>query len=89
MKKVARRSGRTVRIPTAADLIVHDDLNMAAASLLCDMAALQATERSQFGYTRAAKAIVGLPVSVGDLVTAGRLREIGRASCRERVLRLV
>jgi len=58
---------------------------MAAASLLCDMAALQATERSQFGYTRAAKAIVGLPVSVGDLVTAGRLREIpfvGPASAR-------
>lgn len=85
VKKVARRSGRTVRIPTAADLIVNNDLNMAAASLLYDMAALQATERSQFGYKRAAKAIVGLPVSVADLVTAGSLREIpfvGPASAR-------
>jgi histidinol phosphatase-like PHP family hydrolase len=58
---------------------------MAAASLLYDMAALQPTERSQFGYKRAAKAIVGLPVSVADLVTAGTLREIpfvGPASAR-------
>jgi histidinol phosphatase-like PHP family hydrolase len=85
VKKVARGSGRTIRKPPAADVIVHDDLNMAAASLLYDMAALQATERSQFGYKRAAKAIVGLPVSVADLVTAGTLREIpfvGPASAR-------
>ena len=84
VKNVARRPSRTVRKPTAADL-VHDDLNMAAASLLYDMAALQPTERSQFGYKRAAKAIVGLPVSVADLVTAGTLREIpfvGPASAR-------
>ena len=31
------------------------------------------TERSQFGYKRAAKAIIGLPVSVADLVAAGTL----------------
>ena len=49
---------------------------MAAAALLHDMAALQTTERSQFGYKRAAKAIVGLPVSVADLVAAGTLRDI-------------
>jgi putative hydrolase len=85
VKNVARRPSRKVRKPTAADLIVHDDLNLAAASLLYDMAALQPTERSQFGYKRAAKAIVGLPVSVADLVTAGTLREIpfvGPASAR-------
>jgi putative hydrolase len=58
---------------------------MAAAALLHDMAALQPNERSQFGYKRAAKAIVGLPVSVADLVAAGTLREIefvGPASAR-------
>ncbi len=49
---------------------------MAAAALLHDMAALQPTERSQFGYKRAAKAIIGLPVSVADLVAAGTLSEI-------------
>jgi histidinol phosphatase-like PHP family hydrolase len=53
-----------------------EDLNMRAASLLYDMAAMQPTERSQFGYKRAAKAIVGLPVSVAELVAAGSLREI-------------
>jgi len=58
---------------------------MAAAALLHDMAALQPTERSQFGYKRAAKAIIGLPVSVADLVAAGTLREVefvGPASAR-------
>jgi len=59
-----------------ADAIVHDDLNIAAAALLYDMAALQSTERSQFGYKRAAKAIVGLPVSVADLVRARTLRDV-------------
>jgi putative hydrolase len=83
VKKVARPSSGTVR--ALAEAVVHGDLNMAAASLLYDMAALQATERSQLGYKRAAKAIVGLPVSVADLVTAGTLREIpfvGPASAR-------
>jgi histidinol phosphatase-like PHP family hydrolase len=58
---------------------------MAAAALLYDMAALQPTERSQFGYKRAAKVVIGLPVSVADLVVAGTLREveyIGPASAR-------
>ncbi len=40
------------------------------------MAALQPTERSQFGYKRAAKAIMRLPVAVSDLVAAGTLREV-------------
>lgn len=68
-----------------ADAIVHDDPNMAAAALLYDMAALQPTERSQFGYKRAAKAIIGLPVSVADLVAAGTLEDVefvGPASSR-------
>ena len=40
------------------------------------MAALQPTERSRFGYKRAAKAIAGLSVPVADLVAAGTLREV-------------
>ena len=52
------------------------DGNLAAAALLYDMAALQPTERSRFGYKRAAKAIAGLSVAVADLVAAGTLREV-------------
>lgn len=53
-----------------------DDLNLRSAALLYDMAALQPTERSQFGYKRAAKAIIGLPMPVADVVAAGTLRAI-------------
>lgn len=65
--------------------IVHADLNLAAAALLYDMAAMQPTERSQFGYKRAAKALVNLPAPVADLVAAGALRGvpfIGPSSAR-------
>ena len=80
-----RRTRRSVSSDDVVESIVHGDLNMAAAALLHDMAALQPTERSQFGYKRAAKAIIGLPVSVADLVAAGTLREVefvGPASAR-------
>ena len=52
------------------------DLNLQAAGLLYDMAALQPTERSRFGYKRAAKAILNLPVRVEELIDAGTLSEI-------------
>ena len=52
------------------------DINMEAAALLHDMAALQPNERSQIGYKRAAKAIVALPLLVSDLVQAGSLRDV-------------
>ncbi len=52
------------------------DQNLAAAALLYDMAALQATERSRFGYQRAARAIARLAVPVADLVAAGTLRDV-------------
>ena len=84
-KRVKRQSAVSSRVSAAADAIAHDDLNMAAAALLYDMAALQSTERSQYGYKRAAKAIVGLPVAVADLVAAGTLRDVefvGPASAR-------
>ena len=85
MRKDQRRPNRAARVTSLADAVVQDDVNMAAAALLYDMAALQPAERSQFGYKRAAKAIIGLPVSVADLVLAGTLREIpfvGPASAR-------
>ncbi len=53
-----------------------DDLNIAAAGLLHDMAELQPVERARFGYKRAAKAVIGLPVLVSDLVEAGTLRDV-------------
>src|SRR5262245_19049904 len=53
-----------------------EDVNMSAVGLLHDMAELQSAERAKFGYKRAAKAVVGLPVSVRDLLEAGTLQEI-------------
>ena len=64
---------------------VVDDLNMLAAGLLYDMAELQSVERARFGYKRAAKTVVGLPLLVSELVSAGTLREvpfIGPSSAR-------
>lgn len=52
------------------------DQNLAAAALLYDMAAAQSTERSRFGYKRAARAIARLAVPVADLVAAGTLRNV-------------
>jgi putative hydrolase len=79
---VTHRIPRRRTAPIAQDVA---DLNLLAAGLLYDMAALQPTERSQFGYKRAAKAIVYLAMPVSDLVAAGMLREVpfvGPASAR-------
>src|SRR5919108_5417341 len=79
-----REDGRHSR-RTSSSTISLPDPNLAAAALLYDMAALQSNERSAFGYKRAAKAIVALPVAVTDLVSSGTLREIsfiGPASAR-------
>ena len=49
------------------------------------MAALQGQQRSQLGYKRAAKAVIGLPMPVADLVHADTLRDvryIGPSSAR-------
>jgi len=83
--RARKKAQRRAPADDLADSIVHGDLNMAAAALLYDMAALQPNERSQFGYKRAAKVVVGLPVSVADLVAAGTLRDvdfIGPSSAR-------
>ena len=53
-----------------------DDPNILAAGLLYDMAIVQSSERSRFGYKRAAKAIAALPASVRDLVESGALRDV-------------
>jgi histidinol phosphatase-like PHP family hydrolase len=76
------------KLPTttySASAMPEFDVNLRAAALLYDMAELQPTERSKFGYKRAAKAIVYLPVSVKDLIEAGTLRDVpfvGPASAR-------
>jgi histidinol phosphatase-like PHP family hydrolase len=83
--RARKKAQRRAPADLLAESIVHDDLNMAAAALLYDMAALQPNERSQFGYKRAAKVVIGLPVSVADLVGAGTLRDvefIGPSSAR-------
>ena len=57
--------------------LIGSDPNVAAASLLQDLALLQPTERSRFGYKRAAKAIAaGVDRSIADLIAEGTLREI-------------
>lgn len=53
------------------------DWNIAAAGLLQDLAILQPSERSAFGYKRAAKALAaGIDRSVVDLIEEGTLRDI-------------
>jgi putative hydrolase len=58
---------------------------MIAAGLLHDMAALQGNQHAERAYRRAAKAVIGLPLPVSDLVRAGTLRDvpfIGPSSAR-------
>ena len=81
------RTAKRRRKPSSTAAAVNPiaDLNMEAAGLLHDMAALQPNERSQLGYKRAAKAVVALPMPVSDLVEAGTLRDvpyIGPSSAR-------
>jgi histidinol phosphatase-like PHP family hydrolase len=57
--------------------LVRDDRNIVAAGLLHDLAILQSSERSSFGYKRAAKALAaGIDRSVTDLVDEGTLRDV-------------
>src|SRR6476619_4877329 len=56
---------------------VRQDMNIVAAGLLHDMAGLQGSERSSFGYKRAAKALAaGIDRSVVDLIEEGILRDV-------------
>jgi histidinol phosphatase-like PHP family hydrolase len=56
--------------------ILHDR-NITAGGLLHDMAILQSSERSSFGYKRAAKALLGVvDRSIVDLIEEGALRDV-------------
>lgn len=56
---------------------VGSDVNIAVAGLLQDLALLQPTERSRFGYKRAAKVVAaGIDRSIADLIEEGTFREI-------------
>jgi histidinol phosphatase-like PHP family hydrolase len=56
---------------------VGSDLNIAAAGLLQDLAILQPSERSRFGYKRAAKALAaGIDRPIAELLEEGTFREI-------------
>ena len=80
-----KKSSAHTSVTSAATIA---DGNLKAAALLYDMAALQGTERSRFGYKRAAKAIARLAVPVEQLVEQGTLRDVpfvGPAS--ERIIR--
>ena len=84
-KQRTYKRGRSAAAGSGKFLAHIDDPNMAAVGFIYDMAELQSAERARFGYKRAAKAIVGLPVSIADLVRAGTLRDvpfIGPSSAR-------
>jgi histidinol phosphatase-like PHP family hydrolase len=77
----------TVRLQRR-NLLTHiqADINIVAAGQLYDMAALQSSQRSAFGYKRAGKVIAtAVDVSLRDLVASGTVRDVpyvGRASER-------
>jgi len=56
---------------------IKEDRNIVAAGLLQDLALLQGSPQSAFGYKRAAKALAaGIDRSVVDLIEEGTLRDI-------------
>jgi histidinol phosphatase-like PHP family hydrolase len=65
------------------------DPNIIAAGLLQDMAIIQTSERSRFGYKRAAKVLAaGLDRSVAELVEEGTLRDVPfLGAATERIVR--
>ncbi|HZB26647.1 MAG TPA: hypothetical protein VE379_10970, partial [Vicinamibacterales bacterium] len=65
------------RLPRSLVEEVRLDRNILAAGLLHDLAILQGSERSAFGYKRAAKALAaGIDRSVVDLIDEGTLRDV-------------
>ena len=80
------RAGVKRSTQTSTKLDLSDDPNIAAAGLLYDMALLQRSERSRFGYNRAAKMVAsGVDRSVRDLAGEGALGDVpyvGPASAR-------
>jgi histidinol phosphatase-like PHP family hydrolase len=68
--------------------LLQDDRNIVAAGFLHDLAILQSSERSRFGYQRAAKALAaGIDRSVVDLIEEGTLCDVPHVgSSSERVV---
>jgi histidinol phosphatase-like PHP family hydrolase len=57
--------------------LIEEDLNIAAAGLLQDLALIQTNERSRFGYKRAARIIAAaLDRPVRELIEEGTLRDV-------------
>jgi histidinol phosphatase-like PHP family hydrolase len=53
------------------------DLNIVAAGLLDDLATVQPSKQSSFGYARAAKALAsGTDLSIAELAAEGRVRDV-------------
>ena len=53
------------------------DLNIVAAGLLDDLATIQPSKQSSFGYARAAKALAsGTDLSIAELAAEGRVRDV-------------
>jgi histidinol phosphatase-like PHP family hydrolase len=59
------------------EVAIREDRNIVAAGLLQDLALLQPSKQSAFGYQRAAKALAsGIDRSVVDLIEEGTLRDV-------------
>ncbi len=83
-----KRVTQSRRRPAAA-AVPPRDLNVIAAGLLQDMATIQTSERSRFGYKRAAKVLAaGLDRSIADLLEEGTLRDVPfLGAATERIVR--
>ena len=67
----------TKRQPRSLVEEVRRDQNIVAAGLVYDLATLQSSERSAFGYKRAARVLAaGIDRSVVDLIEEGTLRDV-------------
>lgn len=79
-----RRSMRKIPASTA----LPRDVNVEAAGLLLDMAALRKTKPSGLGYKRAAYAVFSLERPVTDYISEGTLRQVrGIGPSSERIIR--
>ena len=77
VKRATHTADRRPRRQSARAWAPPDDPNIAAAGFLHDMALLQRTERSRFGYKRAAKMVAaGIDRSVRELIAEGTLRDV-------------
>src|SRR2546430_1151098 len=89
VKRATHTADRRPRRQSARAWAPPDDPNIAAAGFLHDMALLQRTERSRFGYKRAAKMVAaGVGPSGRELIAEGTRRSPSgiRASASRTIL---